>query len=1108
MSFISKLIWGSSTNTESNDDIDLEGGVTGADVDADANTNVTPNVDLEGGGVDTDTNTNGSSLAIPHTPLKPKRTQTIERVSCEPRFTSTRCPHFVPSVEGESATCEVPFGVLVSPMAPPPPSHSEGESEQQQPVLCLTCCAYLNLYSTMSAGEGVMVWKCPFCESETNAAPSSLLPCHDKMSPLTQPLMEFRQPIPKQQRKASGCAYVFVVDENLGPTELMSLGDTIRGLTDPKESFLKDGDVIGLITFGSSVSVYQVGLHGIASADVFPCQEDNAEGHEGEEKDAAYAARTYYNVTDERNYLARVATTTATTTNGMNMGSFLSCLSAAAGRHTTTDSSIHSSGKEGGRREQLRLRRLRRKKQQQNNNEHPTSASSSFQQRRRQTQQQAAIPTRCTGTALWHAVNLVTLSASSSPSHHNCRTGRVLLFTNGCPNAGVGSVVIPPNDSTAAMNNPVSEATFANGLSKLIRDARFRSQHVDAFMLENACDYYEELAVQSFAEFGIGLDVFCAGTTPLGLKAMQSLVSPSGGYALPHTSFATTQFQRNLKHLLCNTHMSKSYVTSTIGNPSGSSTDQVAGTDIDNNDLHNGNNMHINKKADEQIDPLLKLNGCIVDIRMSPFVQPTRIIAESASENYQTHNNSNDNSNYTSKQNHSKSRVLPNEQAVYAKCASLAALHSLPTANLPSDSHIESSRTRLHLGRFDPLSTLSIQMEVVDDDIKAAEDNANEKDAESGTDHQERQYAYFQFVTRCVNSQGTELITRVFTHRMTLSTSVHDFLDGVQEDILPVLLAKEAVLRCVLGGSGRMSYGSSGGSSSSATSTGLYSGNEEEETSSEVARRDLDATVNRISRAYRLLGMSSHLSDLISQDSDAMMRHQSSFQFAFPPELADMLKLLHHLRRGSLLNASLLSVDDRCSLRALFLRLPHQECHLMLSPVVFSTRVNTVCPADPPNLLIELEEVPPQTLALWDDVVIAADHFDALFVWSGKSLNNCHTIIDRSNTYDTIRQDSRDFLLQATSHRFPAPTLYNLEEGESMSRRLTSRLAPSHVDPPEQQLAHFEKLSLLTSDELHRLRNKFRFCNDTSGDTSFRKWFWDVVSATSKVAKDGQSLTL
>uniref|UniRef100_A0A7S0CA97 Protein transport protein SEC23 n=1 Tax=Proboscia inermis TaxID=420281 RepID=A0A7S0CA97_9STRA len=239
-----------------------------------------------------------------------------------------------------------------------------------------------------------------------------------------------------------------------------------------------------------------------------------------------------------------------------------------------------------------------------------------------------------------------------------------------------------------------------------------------------------------------------------------------------------------------------------------------------------------------------------------------------------------------------------------------------------------------------------------------------------------------------------------------------------------------------------------------------------------------------------------------------MMRHQSSFQFAFPPELADMLKLLHHLRRGSLLNASLLSVDDRCSLRALFLRLPHQECHLMLSPVVFSTRVNTVCPADPPNLLIELEEVPPQTLALWDDVVIAADHFDALFVWSGKSLNNCHTIIDRSNKYDTIRQDSRDFLLQATSHRFPSPTLYNLEEGESMSRRLTSRLAPSHVDPPEQQLAHFERLSLLTSDELHRLRNKFRFCNDTSGDTSFRKWFWDVVSATSKVAKDGQSLTL
>ena len=74
-----------------------------------------------------------------------------------------------------------------------------------------------------------------------------------------------------------------------------------------------------------------------------------------------------------------------------------------------------------------------------------------------------------------------------------------------------------------------------------------------------------------------------------------------------------------------------------------------------------------------------------------------------------------------------------------------------------------------------------------------------------------------------------------------------------------------------------------------------------------------------------------------------------------------------------------------------------------------------------------------------------------------------------------------------------------------MSRRFTSRLSPSHADPPEQQLAHFPALASLSVDELSVLRGKFRFY-DPAADPSFRAWFWMVSSAVSSSKDMGLSL--
>ena len=224
---------------------------------------------------------------------------------------------------------------------------------------------------------------------------------------------------------------------------------------------------------------------------------------------------------------------------------------------------------------------------------------------------------------------------------------------------------------------------------------------------------------------------------------------------------------------------------------------------------------------------------------------------------------------------------------------------------------------------------------------------------------------------------------------------------------------------------------------------------------------------------------------------------QPSLDFAFPPELVDALHMLHHLRRGLLLDPSLHSAEDRAVLRDLFLRLPMEDSLFMMAPSLLSIRVDFIVPSAPG--MEAFEHVPPETLVLWDNVVIAGDHFDSLFVWSGRALPKS------DSRFQPVRDQCKSFLKDRAKHRFPAPSLHILSESDSMGRRFTSRLVPSHLDPPEQQVAHFPALATLSEDEIYRLRDKFRFY-DESHDASFRRWFWTTASVSSKASEEGTSL--
>lgn len=86
------------------------------------------------------------------------------------------------------------------------------------------------------------------------------------------------------------------------------------------------------------------------------------------------------------------------------------------------------------------------------------------------------------------------------------------------------------------------------------------------------------------------------------------------------------------------------------------------------------------------------------------------------------------------------------------------------------------------------------------------------------------------------------------------------------------------------------------------------------------------------------------------------------------------------------------------------------------------------------------------------------------------------------------------------------PVLHELNDGDSMCRRFTSRLAPSHADPIDNQIVHFPLLSTLKAHALNDLRSKFKFY-DAKSDESFRSWFLDASSASNNSRMEGMSLS-
>jgi hypothetical protein len=288
-------------------------------------------------------------------------------------------------------------------------------------------------------------------------------------------------------------------------------------------------------------------------------------------------------------------------------------------------------------------------------------------------------------------------------------------------------------------------------------------------MLQKAVEYFDMTA--NFAvSIGIGIDVVCCGVTELALPAYQAMVEPSGGYVMPLVTLDTPQLEQNLEFILQNTYISRSA-----------------------------------NIAEEEIGNV----ECILDIRSDSFVTPTQLCGSG--------------------------KVLPdldaemveNERSAFEEGSRLAAEKGFKIKNLPSSKAMELSMTRIQMGRVDPLSTVTVMMEV-DDSISEEDD-----------------YAFFQLVSRYVSRKGNEEITRVCSFKIPVAEDVNDFISSIDDETMSVVLGKVAVYRSLHGREETSD-------THDLTASGDADAQEELAYDTQV---DIDATVHRISSAFRLLDL-------------------------------------------------------------------------------------------------------------------------------------------------------------------------------------------------------------------------------------------------------------
>lgn len=394
-------------------------------------------------------------------------------------FSSSHCP----PGPGMENCLELPMGFVWTPMAPLTEESNAAvvhcDSEALPPVICTSCLTYINMHAKLLEGNR---WDCPLCGSDENVLDESLLRQGGLLSSaLSTPIVEYRQKFRHcdlLEAPISSCTYILVLDANLSRVEANAVGEAVEAACATNKGEDDCEVKLGLIVFDNHIAMYQLGLSGMAAADLCTIKQANSDEHLANRKSQIL----------KRPYLATIRP-------GSNdMSSLWRCISAVFGTTVSGDgASVNESPEEAprplSRLELLKQRKDLRLRQQAQREGHVSREPRESPWVKARAKKAAMHPSRCTGEALQCAIDLATICQSKT----NGRS-QILLFTNGCPNLGDGSVVLP------GLNNSIKRKV----------PHRIKPDVIEPERLTSAVRYFEKLA-EVAQEHEVGIDVFCTG---------------------------------------------------------------------------------------------------------------------------------------------------------------------------------------------------------------------------------------------------------------------------------------------------------------------------------------------------------------------------------------------------------------------------------------------------------------------------------------------------------------------------------------------------------------------------------------------------------------------
>ncbi|PWA68364.1 protein PRD1 [Artemisia annua] len=166
-----------------------------------------------------------------------------------------------PHTKVEASKCVIPIAASISPIRP----HPHIPNNPYTPLRCKTCSAVLNPFCRVDFSA--LIWICPFCFqrnhfphhysgiSETNV-PSELYPQYTTV--------EYTLPVPDRQTLPQP-VYVFVVDTCMIEEELRFAKLAVQQALE----FLPENALVGFVSFGMQVQVYELGYADISKVYVF-----------------------------------------------------------------------------------------------------------------------------------------------------------------------------------------------------------------------------------------------------------------------------------------------------------------------------------------------------------------------------------------------------------------------------------------------------------------------------------------------------------------------------------------------------------------------------------------------------------------------------------------------------------------------------------------------------------------------------------------------------------------------------------------------------------------------------------------------------------------------